>query len=193
MRIGYARVSTDDQKLDLQNDALNQARCDRIYNEKESSGKTRPILEQTLEMLRPGDTLVIWKLDRLSRDTLETLKLVKDLAARGVFIHSITDSIDTSTAIGEFACTLFAALAQLERDRLRERTRAGLTAAAARGRKGGRRHKLTPKQVQMARDLLRNPDTMPKDVAAQLGITIATLYRYIPGGRGAVLAEAPPL
>lgn len=192
MRIGYARVSTDDQNLDLQHDALNGARCDRVYSEKESSGKARPILDQVLDTLRQGDTLVIWKLDRLSRDTLETLKLVKDLAARGVSIHSITDSIDTSTPIGEFACTLFAALAQLERDRLRERTRAGLTAAAARGRKGGRRHKLTPKQVQMARDLLRNPDLTPKDVATQLGITIPTLYRYIPGGRGAVLAEAQP-
>lgn len=190
MRIGYARVSTIDQNLDLQNDALKNAGCERIYCEKESSGKARPILDQVLEMLRPGDTLVIWKLDRVSRNTLETLKLVKDLATRGVSIHSVTDSIDTSTPIGEFACTLFAALAQLERDRLRERTRAGLTAAAARGRKGGRRHKLTTKQVQMARDLLRNPDLTPKDVSTQLGITIATLYRYVPGGKGAALAES---
>lgn len=190
MRIGYARVSTDEQNLDLQHDALNAACCDRIYSEKASTREKRPIFAQVLDMLRPGDTLVFWQLDRVSRDTMEILGLAKTLAERGVSIHSITDSIDTSTALGEFALTLYAALAKLERDRLRERTRAGLKAAAERGRTGGRRHKLTPEQVATARELLRNPKIKPKDVAAQFGITIPTLYRYIPGGKTAAMTES---
>ena len=139
MRIGYARVSTSDQKLDLQMDALRDAGCDRLFTDMISGAKTaRPGLEQTLTACRQGDTLVVWKLDRLGRSLPHLVQTVHDLGQRGVGFQSLQENIDTTSSNGRLVFNLFATLAEFERDVIRERTRAGLTAARARGRKGGR-------------------------------------------------------
>ena len=179
-RIGYARVSTDDQHLDLQRDALTKAGCSVTYEEK-VSGKTadRPELDQCLKALRAGDTLVVWRLDRLGRSLKDLLRIVDDLKERGVSFVSLTERIETDTAAGKMAFHLFGALSEFERSLIRERTQAGLAAARARGRAGGRKPKLDDQQVREIKALLRDPDIQVADVARRYGVSRTTLYNHV--------------
>jgi DNA invertase Pin-like site-specific DNA recombinase len=180
MRIGYARVSTDEQSLDLQLDALKKAGCKRIFTDRASATKAdRPGLAEALSHLRRGDVLVIWKLDRLGRTVKGLVDFVADLQGRGVQFRSLTDGIDTTTPAGRFFFHVMASLAQMERELLAERTRAGLAAARRRGRLGGRKRRMTPGKVDSARKLLRD-GMSPRDVAENLGVSIPTLYRWVP-------------
>jgi DNA invertase Pin-like site-specific DNA recombinase len=181
MRIGYARVSTQDQNLDLQTDALNNEGCEKIYSDKISGTKRekREGLERALEDLREGDTLVVWKLDRLGRSVKDLVELVGELGKRGVGFQSVTDSIDTSTPAGRFFFHMMAALAQMERDLIVERTVAGLVAARAQGRVGGRKPKMTPSKLAAAKKLFEN-GTSHKEIAENLGVSLPTLYRWLP-------------
>lgn len=190
MLIGYARVSTKEQDTALQADALRAAGCEQIFEETASSGKARPKLDEALKFMRPQDTLVVWRLDRLARSIKELIETVEDLAARKIAFRSLTEEIDTTTATGQLTFHLFAAIAQFERNLLRERTNAGLAAAAKRGRKGGRRPALTPAQIDTARVLLKDPDISFTEVAARIGATVPTLYRSFPGGKTAVMKKA---
>jgi DNA invertase Pin-like site-specific DNA recombinase len=179
MQIGYARVSKNEQNLDLQVDALNAAGVERIFSDKESGAKAnRKGIAEALSHLRKGDVLTVWKLDRLGRSTLQLMMLLNELHERGVEFKSLTEGIDTTTPMGRFYFTMSSALAQLERDRLIERTRAGLTAAKARGRTGGRKPKLTSDQIELARGLLEN-GRPPRDVAKAFGVGRSTLYRVV--------------
>ncbi|WP_374471200.1 recombinase family protein [Phenylobacterium sp.] len=187
MQIGYARVSSADQRLDLQMDALTRAGCERLFTDHASGGRAdRPGLLAAQSHLRRGDTLVVWKLDRLGRSVRQLVELVATLEADGVHFASITDGIDTATPAGRFFFHVMAALAEMERDLIRERTTAGLRAAKARGRLGGRRPKLTAQQLAHARKLLADPDTTGAEVAETFGVARSTLYRSIgrrPRGR----------
>ena len=187
--IGYARVSTQDQSTNLQLDALNKAGCSRVYSESASGAqRDRPELARALDYMRPGDTLVVWKLDRLARSLKQLIETAESLEGKGIGFRSLTESIDTTTAGGKLTFHIFAALAEFERSMIRERTRAGLDAARARGRVGGRPRSLTDKDLEMAKTLLANPDITVEQVAARLGVAPATLYRYLPGGRGGIHA-----
>jgi len=180
--IGYARVSTEDQNLDLQRDALTRAGCERIFSDKLSGARDgRPGLADALSHARAGDVLVVWKLDRLGRRTRSLLDLIDDLGRREVGFRSIDGGtpIDTTTAHGKFIFTLLSALAEMERDLIRERTNAGLAAARARGRSGGRRPKLVPKRIEHARRLLADRSTTITEVAASLGVDRTTLWRAL--------------
>jgi DNA invertase Pin-like site-specific DNA recombinase len=180
MLIGYARVSTTDQNLTLQKEALKNIGCQKIYEDEASGTKTkRPGLEKALEHLRDGDTLVVWKLDRLGRSLKDLITLVSDLNDRGVNFRSLTDSIDTNTSSGRFFFHVMASLAEMERELIVERTKAGLAAAKKMGRVGGRKRKMTDSKIESAKKLLES-GMLPKDVANNLGISIATLYRWIP-------------
>lgn len=180
MRIGYARVSTQDQDLELQFQALEEARCKRTFFDKASgSSLDRPGLEDALSHLRKGDFLVVWKLDRLGRSVKALVQLVEGLQQRGVGFVSLTDSIDTATPAGRFFFHMMAALAQMERELVIERTRAGLAAARKQGRTGGRPRRMTPGKVQAARKLLAS-GTSPPEVARNLGVSVPTLYRWLP-------------
>lgn len=180
MIIGYARVSTDDQKLDLQTQALKAAGCEKIY-EDHASGKreNRPGLVGAMDNLREGDTLVVWKLDRLGRSLKQLITFVEDLGQRGIHFRSLTDNIDTSTTSGRFFFHIMASLAEMERELIVERTRAGLKAAREMGRTGGRRRLMTDSKIEAAKRLL-NSGIPAKEVAANLGVSIPTLYRWIP-------------
>lgn len=179
-RIGYARVSTDDQNLDLQRDALALAGCSTVYEET-ISGKSadRPELGHCLKALRNGDTLVVWRLDRLGRSLPDLVGIVSSLEQEGVACESITERIETTSAAGKLIFHVFAALAEFERNLIRERTRAGLAAAHARGRKGGRKPALDDRQVREIRALLRDPEIQVTDVARRYGVSRTTLYRYV--------------
>jgi DNA invertase Pin-like site-specific DNA recombinase len=190
--LGYARVSTDDQRLDLQRDALIKAGVQpgRIYEDKLSGARSdRPGLEAVLKAARDGDTLVVWRLDRLGRTMVDLIKLVTDLEARGVGFRSLTENIDTTTPAGKLIFHVFGALAEFERNLTRERTRAGLLAARARGRVGGRKRAMTDRDVAVAKTLLREGSLTVEEVAEQTGVSMATLYRYLPGSRAGVLAD----
>jgi DNA invertase Pin-like site-specific DNA recombinase len=180
MQIGYARVSTKDQNLHLQSEALAQAGCEKI-NKDHASGATasRKGLDMELEVLRQGDTLVVWKLDRLGRNVKDLVTLVGELEVRGVHFKSLTDNIDTSTSSGRFFFHVMANLAQMERELLVERTRAGLEAARKHGRIGGRKRTMTDSKLQSAKRLLAD-GVPPKNVAADLGVSVPTLYRWLP-------------
>src|SRR4051794_12172548 len=155
MMIGYAKVSTEDQKLDLQRDALNKAGAERIFEDKASGARDdRPGLAEALSHLRKGDCLIVWWLDRLGRSTRSLIDFVENLRASGVDFRSVTEGIDTTTAAGRFFFVVLAGLAEMERQLIRERTHAGLAAARARGRNGGRQPKLSAKQIAHARKLL---------------------------------------
>jgi DNA invertase Pin-like site-specific DNA recombinase len=181
MLIGYARVSTEDQNLDLQRDALHKAGCEQIFADKVSGTEARrPGLENTLSHLRPGDTLIVWRLDRLGRSLRHLIDTVTDLQERGVSFKSLTESIDTTTSGGKLVFNIFASLAEFEREIIRERTQAGLLAARTRGRKGGRRAALTAKQLQIARQLY-DAKTPVLEICQTLGISRATFYRYVTG------------
>jgi DNA invertase Pin-like site-specific DNA recombinase len=180
MLIGYARVSTQDQNLDLQIDALTKAGCKKLFDDKISgSSKERPGLTKALEMLREGDTLVVWKLDRLGRSVKNLVDLVSDLHKQGVQFKSLTDAIDTGTPSGRFFFHVMASLAEMERELTVERTRAGLEVARKLGRKGGRKRKMTDSKIESAKKLLAN-GVPPCDVAHNLGVSVPTLYRWIP-------------
>jgi len=180
MLIGYARISTQDQSLDLQRDALVQANCEKIYEDKISGTRSeRPGLEFALEVLREGDTLVVWKLDRLGRSVKGLVSLVNDLSDRGVHFNSLTDNINTSTPSGRFFFHVMASLAQMERELIVERTRAGLIAARQQGRVGGRKRSMTDSKIDSAKKLLAN-GIPPKEVAKNLGVSVPTLYRWVP-------------
>lgn len=180
MRIGYARVSTEDQNLELQTQALSKAGCERVFTDKMSGSRNdRPGLKEALSHLRKDDTLVVWKLDRLGRGVKGLVDLVTDLEAQGVHFQSVTDQIDTSTPAGRFFFHVMASLAQMERELIVERTRAGLAAARRQGRVGGRKRLMTESKIEAARQLLTS-GALPKDVAKNLGISIPTLYRWLP-------------
>lgn len=179
-RIGYARVSTDDQCLDLQRDALRKAGCAAVY-EDTASGKNaaRPELEQCRKALRAGDTLAVWRLDRLGRSLSDLVQIVTELERAGVGFESLTEKIDTTSASGKLMFHVFAALAEFERNLIRERTRAGLAAARARGRNGGRRPKLDAHQVREIKAMLRDPAIPVADVARRYGVSRTTLYKHV--------------
>jgi len=180
MLIGYARVSTQDQNLELQKQALLLSGCERIYEDKMSGSRSeRPGLTKALEMLRSDDTLVVWKLDRLGRSVKNLVDIVNDLEQRNVHFKSITDVIDTSTPSGRFFFHVMASLAQMERELIIERTKAGLEIARQLGRKGGRKRVMTDSKLEAAKKLLAS-GVPPKDVAINLGVSIPTLYRWIP-------------
>ena len=180
MLIGYARVSTLDQNLDLQLDALKKAGCKKIFDDKISGSRAeRPGLAKALDMLREDDTLVVWKLDRLGRSVKNLVDLVSELQKQGVHFKSLTDAIDTSTTSGRFFFHVMASLAQMERELTAERTRAGLAVARQLGRKGGRKRKMTDSKIESAKKLLAN-GIPPRDVAANLGVSVPTLYRWVP-------------
>ena len=179
MLIGYARVSTDEQNLDLQLDALMAAGCEQTFTDKVTGAATTKVgLEDALKYARAGDTLVVWKLDRLGRTVKGLVELVEGIQQRGIQFKSITDSIDTSTAAGRFFFHVMAALAEMERELIRERTKAGLHAARARGRLGGRKAKMDASKVESAKHLLKSGMTS-REVATNLGVSRATLYRAI--------------
>ena len=180
MLIGYARVSTLDQNLELQTEALNKAGCKKIFEDKISGSRTeRPGLFKAQEALRDGDTLVVWKLDRLGRSVKHLVDLVSQLYKQGVQFKSLTDSIDTATPSGRFFFHVMASLAEMERELTIERTRAGLEVARQLGRKGGRKRKMTESKIKSAKKLLAS-GVPPRDVASNLGISVPTLYRWIP-------------
>ncbi len=180
MLIGYARVSTEDQRLRMQHDALSAAGCDKIFDEKISgAGAHLPRLEELLEYVRPGDVAVVWKLDRLGRSLRDLIEIVTGLKERGVGLRSLQESIDTTTPAGKLTFHVFAALAEFERDLVRERTKAGLAAARDRGVQLGRPRALGPEQIEMARTLITNPRLSARQVAEQLGVHRATLYRSL--------------
>ena len=180
MLIGYARVSTNDQKLDLQRDALLDAGCERIFEEKLSATHgPMPVRDEMLRFARPGDVVVTWKLDRLRRSLRDLVDLVAVRGERGLERRSLRESIDTTNPTGKLTFHIFAALAELEAEVLSERTRAGLAAARKRGSKLGRPRSLTPEQVEMARTMMSNPALSARQVAEQLGVHRSTLYRSI--------------
>jgi DNA invertase Pin-like site-specific DNA recombinase len=178
--IGYARVSTEDQSLDLQLDALRQAGCERVFTDKASAAKThRPGLSEAQSHLRAGDLLVVWKLDRLGRSVKGLVNLVGELDQQGVQFRSLTDGIDTTTPHGRFFFHMMASLAQMERELTAERTKAGLDAARRRGRMVGRKRRMTPSKIESAKQLLGG-GMSPREVAHNLGVSIPTLYRWMP-------------
>jgi DNA invertase Pin-like site-specific DNA recombinase len=181
--IGYARVSTTDQNPQLQLDALEEAGAMRIYTDYGVSGATasRPHLDKCLDHLREGDVLTVWKLDRLGRNTQHVLAVVDELTSRGVGFRSLTEGLHTDGPMGKAMLTIMAAFAQLERDTMIERTRAGLAAAAANGRKGGRPRKINDAEAAKARQL-REKGITAADIAKMLGVSRATVYRYLSDG-----------
>ncbi len=182
MNVGYARVSTGDQNLDLQRDALIAAGCEenRIFTDKLSGSKDdRPGLAQALEYVRGGDTLVVWRLDRLGRSLSHLIQTTTALEQRGVGFKSLQEGIDTTTSGGKLVFHIFGALAEFERSLIRERTNAGLKAARARGRNGGRPKKLDARKLAVAESLLKDPKLTVAEVAEQVGVARSTLYTYL--------------
>lgn len=187
MLVGYARVSTQDQKTELQLDALKAAGCEKVFVEKASGAqRDRPELKAALDYMRDGDTLVVWKLDRLARSMKQLIETVEGLEEVGVGFRSLTEAIDTTTAGGKLIFHVFGALAEFERSIIRERTRAGLDAARARGRKGGRPPKLQAQDLKAARAMLADKSITVEDVAKHLRVSTATLYRHLPAARAHV-------
>lgn len=187
MLVGYARVSTQDQNPALQLDALNAAGCEKVFTEKASGAqRDRPELAAALSYMRPGDSLVVWKLDRLARSMPQLIDTVSTLEDQGIGFRSLTEAIDTTTAGGKLVFHIFGALAEFERSVIRERTRAGLKAARDRGRKGGRPPALSAADLAAAKALLRDPAITVDEVATRLKVSPATLYRHLPGGRGGI-------
>lgn len=185
--VGYARVSTQDQNPDLQLDALKAAGCEKVFVEKASGAqRERPELKAAIEYVRAGDTLVVWKLDRLARSLKQLIETVELLAGREIGFRSLTEAIDTTTAGGKLVFHIFGSLAEFERSIIRERTRAGLDAARARGRTGGRPPSLSDKDISVAKAMLADPAITVEEVAKRLNVAPSTLYRHLPGGRGAL-------
>lgn len=186
MLIGYARVSTLDQNLDLQKDALEKAGCERIYIDKVSGALTeRPGLKQLKEVLRKGDTLVVWRLDRLGRSLKNLIEWAIYLEGEGIGLKSLQEAIDTTTSTGKLVFHVFGALAEFERNLIRERTQAGLAAARARGRLGGRPKALDAKKRKLAVDLYHEKKTLVQDICELMGISKPTLYKYVRAAQAA--------
>ena len=179
MLIGYARVSTQDQNLDLQLDALERAGAEKVFTDAVSGAKAaRPGLDEALSHLRSGDTLVVWRLDRLGRSLRHLIDTIQALSDRGIGFKSLQEAIDTTTPGGKLVFHVFGALAEFERDLIRERTNAGLKAARARGRNGGRPKSLTDKQLTQAKVLIKDPSVSIGEICKTLRISRSTLYRY---------------
>lgn len=186
MFVGYGRVSTDDQHLHLQIDSLRKAGCEKIFTDEISGAKSeRPGLREALTFMRQGDTLVVWRLDRLGRSLKDLIERVEELKQRQVEFRSLTENIDTSNSGGKFMFHIFSALAEFERDLIRERTMAGLTAARARGRFGGRPKIMPVEKIKIAASLMKTPNISIKDICKNLGISRTTLYRYV-GPKGEI-------
>ncbi|TIS98342.1 MAG: recombinase family protein [Mesorhizobium sp.] len=185
MLIGYARVSTADQNLDMQRDALTRAGCKKIFEEKKSgkAGSKRPEFEAALAYLRPDDVLVVWKLDRLGRSLVEMMRTIDKLRQDGIKFQSLTEHFDSETAHGRFALQMHGAMAEYFLDLNRERTMEGLKAALARGRKGGRKPKLTEDDKRVAKAMLAAGDISVADIARRLGVSRVTFYQYFPQAR----------
>jgi len=180
MLIGYARVSTADQNLDLQTDALNAAGCERIFTDTVSGAiQERPELARAMDHLRSGDVLVVWRLDRMGRSLKNLIELIATLEEKGVEFRSLTEGMDTSTSGGKLVFGIFASIAEFERNLICERTKAGLAAARVRGRMGGRRAKLTEEEKEHAAQLYREGNTTVKAICETVGISKPTLYRYV--------------
>ncbi|MFL5190714.1 MAG: recombinase family protein [Microvirga sp.] len=196
MLIGYARVSTEDQNLDLQRNALRMAGCKKIFEEKESgrAGTKRPAFEAALAYLRPEDQLVVWKVDRLGRSLREMINTAHDLQQQGVKVLSLTENVDTETPTGRLMFNFLGTIAEYFLDLNRERTIEGLKAALARGRKGGRRRKLSEADQAVARAMLKDSTIPVAAIAKRLGVSRATFYAYFPGARRRALPsqEARP-
>jgi len=190
MLIGYARVSTDDQKLDLQLDALAKAgvEADQVYRDKLSGARSdRPELEHAIKALRPGDTLVVWRLDRLGRNLKDLIEMIERIEKTGAGFRSLSEAMDTTTPGGRLIFHMMGALAEFERNLIRERTVAGLKAARLRGKVGGRPKKLDAKKLRAAVHLLTKTEMPVAEICEQIGVSVTTLYRRIPGGKAAVL------
>jgi len=185
MLIGYARVSTQDQNLDLQKDALHRAGCEKIFEEKKSgkAGTKRPALEAALAYLRPDDSLVVWKLDRLGRSLVEMMRTIDELRRDGVKFQSLTEQFDSETAHGRFALQMHGAMAEYFLDLNRERTMEGLKAALARGRKGGRPSKLSAGDIEVAQALLAAGTIPVADIAKRMNVSRTQFYEYFPQAR----------
>jgi DNA invertase Pin-like site-specific DNA recombinase len=179
MKIGYARVSTIDQNLNLQIDALEKAGCEKIFTDTASGSlDTRKGLMDAIEFCRAGDSLIVWKLDRLGRSLRHLIETVNRLQAKEIGFVSLQESVDTTTSGGKLVFHVFAALAEFERELSRERTRAGVQSARSRGKFGGRPKKLSNKQIEMMQKLMKDPSNSIKEICATLKISRATLYRY---------------
>lgn len=183
IRIGYARVSTDDQALSMQLDSLKAAGCVQIYQETASGKQTdRPELAHALKALRKGDTLVVWRLDRLGRSMPHLVETIGGIERLGASFESLTEKIETSSATGRLVFHLFASLAEFERNLISERTKEGLKAARRRGVKGGRKPVLDAKAVKQVLALMADRSTRPADIAAQYKISKSTLYKIVRTG-----------
>ena len=180
--VGYMRVSTSEQNLALQRDALEGAGCERLYEDTCSGAVTdRPGLAKALDHLRAGDALAVWKLDRIGRSLGHVVELVAGLHTRGIGLKVLTGGIDTTSSTGRLVFGIFATLAEFERDLLQERTLAGLAAARARGRTGGRPRLMTRAKLRTAMTMMADRNNIATDVAEQLGISVSTLYAYVNG------------
>jgi DNA invertase Pin-like site-specific DNA recombinase len=178
LKIGYARVSTEEQSLDAQRDSLARAGCAQVYEEKASGKNTdRPELAHCIKALRAGDTLTVWRLDRLGRSLSDLVQIVTDLETRGIGFESLHEKIDTTSAVGRLVFHVFAALAEFERNLGRERTLAGLAAARARGRKGGRKPSLSSKEQEQVRALMAARSIPVSEIAKRYKCSVATCYR----------------
>lgn len=184
MVVGYARVSRQDQNLDLQEDALKKAGCEKIFSDKVSGAKdAREGVDRALDVLRKGDTLVVWKLDRLGRSLSNLVQLINELKDRGVGFRSLEENIDTTSGVGKLIFHIFASLAEFERDLIRERTMAGLASARARGKMGGRPRSLDAKKVDLAKSMYRDKKNSVMDICSTLEIGKTTFYRYLNDSR----------
>lgn len=184
MLIGYARVSTQDQNLDLQIKALAEIGCEKIFTEKASGfSRERPELKKAMEYLREKDSLVVWKLDRLARSLKQLIATIETLNELNIGLKSLTESIDTNTSGGKFIFHIFGSLAEFERSIIKDRTIAGLAAAKARGKFPGRPLLLKKDDIEVAKTLLRDGKISVVDIAKRINVSPATLYRYFPGGR----------
>ena len=193
MLIGYARVSTQEQNLELQINALQAAGCKKIFTEKASGAqRDRPELKAALEYMRANedDTLVVWKLDRLARSLRQLIDTIEELEKKGIGFKSLTENIDTTTSGGRLVFHIFGALAEFERILIKERTMAGLKAAKAMGKKGGRPQALQAEDLRDAKALLKNKKITVKEVAKRLKVDPSTLYRYLPGGRSSAQEDS---
>ncbi len=180
-KLGYCRVSTDAQEMDLQRDALKAAGCDRFYEEKASGAKKeRPELARLLDHARSGDVIIVWRLDRLARSLRQLIETMDDLKQRGIELRSLTENIvDTTSPSGKLIFGIFALMGEFERDLLRQRTRAGLDAARKRGRVGGRPKSITPSDLRKAKAMLASGDYNKGDIARELGVSRHTLWREL--------------
>jgi DNA invertase Pin-like site-specific DNA recombinase len=180
MLIGYARVSTDDQNLNLQYDELKKTGCTKFFDDKITGSKlARPGLDQAIQFARQDDVIVVWRLDRLSRSLKDLIEVVSLLESKGIGLKSIHESIDTTSSSGKLIFHIFGALAEFERNLIRERTCAGLEAARARGKIGGRPKKLTSDKIKLAKDLYNEKTRSIKQICELVGVSKPTLYKYL--------------